>query len=173
MSRTLNPDLLLVSDECFRADCRELSDYLPLRMQKTKLALFADRLSDRERMQASEMHASAFVSRKESLASLLSALNGALEGKLYVSPQFRDRLEIDPSGRLRITTEVTFRKLSNLQLQVLLHLAEGMRVKDVAEKMELSLKAIESHKYRIMRALGVNDRLGLCRLAIREGLLEA
>jgi DNA-binding NarL/FixJ family response regulator len=44
-------------------------------------------------------------------------------------------------------------------------------VKEVARRLHLSEKSIDSHKYRIMHKLGIHDRVGLARYAIREGLM--
>jgi DNA-binding NarL/FixJ family response regulator len=54
-----------------------------------------------------------------------------------------------------------------------LRIAAGRRVSEVAEALQISEKAVESHKYRIMRVVGAADRLDLCRWAIREGLIDA
>ena len=56
--------------------------------------------------------------------------------------------------------------------EVLRFLAQGHSVKEVATKMHLSAKSVDSHKYRIMKKLGIHDRVHLTRFAIREGLLE-
>lgn len=63
--------------------------------------------------------------------------------------------------------------LTNRQKEVLRYLAKGDTVKEVASKMHLSAKSIDSHKYRIMKKLEIHDRVHLTRFAIREGLLEA
>ena len=55
----------------------------------------------------------------------------------------------------------------------LLRIAQGRRVSEVADELEISSKAVESHKYRIMKTVGATDRVGLCRWAIREGLIDA
>ena len=59
------------------------------------------------------------------------------------------------------------------QANAVLNIAEGRRVSEVAETLSISQKAVESHKYRIMRVIGATDRVDLCRWAIREGLIEA
>ena len=54
---------------------------------------------------------------------------------------------------------------------MLRHLAVGLSVKDVSKKMHISVKSVDSHKYRIMQSLHIHDRVDLARLAIREGLV--
>ena len=63
--------------------------------------------------------------------------------------------------------------LTNRQLDILRLLANGDSVKAVARKLHLSPKSVDSHKYRIMLKIGVNDSVHLSRYAIREGLIPA
>ena len=63
--------------------------------------------------------------------------------------------------------------LTERQLEILCHLALGYSVKEVANILQLSQKSVDCHKSRIMRRLGIHDRVQLARYAIREGLVEA
>ncbi len=63
-------------------------------------------------------------------------------------------------------------KLTNVQREVMLHLAKGLSVSEAAVCLGRSPKSVDSHKYRLMRTLGLNDRLELARLALREELVK-
>ncbi len=63
--------------------------------------------------------------------------------------------------------------LTKRQLEILCHLALGYSVKEIASRLHLSPKSVDSHKSRIMRRLGIHDRVLLARYAIREGLVQA
>ena len=63
-------------------------------------------------------------------------------------------------------------ELTETQQDVLRLLARGTSVSEVALRLNRSRKSVESHKYRLMRALGVHDRLELARVAIHEGLID-
>ena len=60
--------------------------------------------------------------------------------------------------------------MANRQLEVLWQLARGESVKEVAQSMVISERAIERHEYRIMQNLGIHDRVKLAHSVIREGL---
>ena len=66
--------------------------------------------------------------------------------------------------------DVLLECLTNRQQEILRYLALGDSVKEVAKRMRLSNKSIDSHKYRIMQKLEIRDRVELARYAIREGL---
>jgi two-component system, NarL family, response regulator NreC len=63
-------------------------------------------------------------------------------------------------------------KLTPRELEVLVHLAEGLSVKRCAERMRLSESTVDNHKCHLMRKLGVHSVVELVRLAGREGLVR-
>ena len=124
--------------------------------------------------QALRSKAAGYVLKTDSLASLLTAVQTVSKGGTFYSEPIRDRVSIDPAtGSARAQFESRLTQLSDRQLEVLRHLAYGLSVKDVARKMHISVKSVDSHKYRIMQSLGIHDRVDLARYAIREGLVCA
>lgn len=108
-----------------------------------------------------------------SLESLLDAISNLANGDInhYWCPEAAKM--IDYSGKKpKINSTNAFSCLTERQLEVLTHLAEGKTVKEVAHILHLSHKSVDSHKYRIMNRLHVHDRVHLSRFAIREGLIE-
>ena len=61
--------------------------------------------------------------------------------------------------------------LTDRQQEILKLLALGDSVKEAARKLCLAPKSVEGHKHRIMRKLGIHDRVLLARYAIRNGLI--
>ena len=63
------------------------------------------------------------------------------------------------------------RALTDRQIQVLKLVTEGHRTRDVAERLGLSVKTVESHRGAIMKRLRIHDVVSLVRYAIRVGLI--
>ncbi|HEY6088496.1 MAG TPA: response regulator transcription factor [Gemmatimonadaceae bacterium] len=61
--------------------------------------------------------------------------------------------------------------LTERQVQVLRLVAEGRRTRDIAHRLGLSVKTIESHRGEIMKRLRVHDVVSLVRYAVRVGLI--
>ena len=64
-------------------------------------------------------------------------------------------------------------KLTMRQIQVLAMVAEGHRTRDIATRLGLSVKTIESHRGEIMKRLNIHDVVNLTRFAIRIGLIPS
>jgi DNA-binding NarL/FixJ family response regulator len=80
-------------------------------------------------------------------------------------------------GRLApsITKAVQLRrpldKLTPRQIEVLRMVAEGHRTREIASRLKLSVKTVESHRGEIMKRLAIHDVVGLVRYAMRVGLV--
>lgn len=81
-------------------------------------------------------------------------------------------------GRLAasITNAVRVRrpldKLTPRQVEVLRMVAEGHRTREIAARLKLSVKTVESHRGEIMKRLAIHDVVGLVRYAMRVGLIS-
>ncbi len=63
-------------------------------------------------------------------------------------------------------------KLTPRQVEVLRMVAEGHRTREIAIRLNLSVKTIESHRGEIMKRLGIHDLVTLVRYAMRLGLVR-
>jgi DNA-binding NarL/FixJ family response regulator len=63
--------------------------------------------------------------------------------------------------------------LTDRQIQVLKLVAEGHRTREVAKRLGLRVKTVESHRSEIMKRLNIHDVVSLVRYAIRVGLVPA
>lgn len=63
------------------------------------------------------------------------------------------------------------RKLTSRQREVLQLVAEGRTTREIAGRLHVSLKTVETHRANLMQRLGIHDVAGLTRYALREGLI--
>lgn len=62
-------------------------------------------------------------------------------------------------------------KLTPRQIEVMKMVALGLRTRDIAEKLQLSVKTVESHRQEVMRRLGLRNMADLVRYTVRVGLV--
>jgi DNA-binding NarL/FixJ family response regulator len=63
-------------------------------------------------------------------------------------------------------------KLTLRQREVLQLIAEGNTTKEIAKKLSISVKTVETHRMQLMERLDIHDIAGLVRFALRSGLIE-
>jgi len=72
-----------------------------------------------------------------------------------------------------LTVRRPLHKLTGRQVEVLTLVAEGHRTREIAKRLRLSVKTVESHRGEIMKRLSMHDVVSLVRYAMRVGLVTA
>ena len=114
-----------------------------------------------------EAGASAYVLKNEALDDLVEAIAAVQRGGRFISPSTRDRVVAMPAR----SVEVDKATLSERERDVLRLLAAGMRTKEIAETLRISVKTVETYRSRIMLKLGIDNLPGLVKFAIRAGFV--
>lgn len=170
---TTNSPRVLLLDEYFASPhLQSIARQIPVRLGECVIALFADRLSCRQLHMASP-NTTGLLSRQTCLQQFMVELDAVASGRKVVSESLQSRVKLGHRQRFEVASIEKIENLTNRQLEVLIRIAEGMTAREAAHDLHITEKAVESHKYRLMRTLGVRDRIQLCRWAIREGLIIA
>ena len=168
------PDFVIMGLELPGRGTFALTEDIRRRLPLTRIVYFTAHLSDVLIDEALRLGASGYILKTEPRVRIQAALETLARGESYFSPEVQERLEYDQDSRQYVVKSSSLlATLTVRQLQVLRHLVKGDSVKQVAYRMSLSERAVESHKYRIMQKLGIHDRVELTRFAIREGLVSA
>lgn len=119
---------------------------------------------------ALEAGASGYVLKHAASDELVAAIQEALRGGTYVSPELRHSsvTELLDETRRHIKPGI---ELTARQRQVLQLLAEGKSAKEIGALLEISARTVETHKYKMMDDLGVKTTAQLIQHAVRLGLI--
>jgi DNA-binding NarL/FixJ family response regulator len=110
--------------------------------------------------------ASAFVPKHSAGEDLIGAIGEVLSGRTYLAPAVtKDVLDAFEAGK---GEEVA---ITPRQRDVLRLIVQGQRMKEIAVTLDLSARTVETHKYEMMRALGVQSTAELVALAVKQGLV--
>lgn len=125
-----------------------------------------------------ETGCSGYVLKKSADTDLTAAIRQVMSGATFVCPSMSqvlvDRLVSRhiPAAAEPQPPPSTGDRLSEREEQVLALVAQGHSNKEIAERLFLSVKTVESHKSRIMSKLGFDRRAQLVRYAIETGLIR-
>jgi DNA-binding NarL/FixJ family response regulator len=120
---------------------------------------------------AMEAGASGFVLKHSATAELVTAIQEALNGGTYITPQIAANL-LDSLRRGVHTGVETLAELSPRQREVLQLVAEGRSAKEIASVLGISRRTAEFHKARLMEALGLQTTAELVQYAFRTGIIS-
>lgn len=167
-----DPQLIVLDEQMALKASRSLSDHVSVRMSECRLAVIYDGLTQRQLDYMLQNRVSALLRRDCSLAEFTKSIEAALNGESLIPGEVAHRVHVGPRGYLEVAQDLGAH-LTDRQLDVLIRIAKGLSVKQVAQELRISTKSVESHKYRLMKSLEIDDRVDLCRWAIREGLIRA
>jgi DNA-binding NarL/FixJ family response regulator len=107
-----------------------------------------------------------YVMKAEAMAQVAEAITKVLEGKIYVSPNFGDKLIFKAIQSIEAGTGSPVDTLSDRELEVLQLLGKGHSTRSIADTLHLSVKTIETHRAHIKEKLGFHDSEDMVRFAI-------
>lgn len=114
--------------------------------------------------------ASGYLLKDCAFEELTRAIRTVVGGKTYLSPAISDVVVDGYLQRLSETDSADSNVLTHREREVLQMLAEGNSTKQVALKLHISIKTVETHRRQIMRKLDIYSVAELTKYAIRKGL---
>jgi DNA-binding NarL/FixJ family response regulator len=127
-----------------------------MKAEQPKLPILVLSMYDEERyaLRALRAGASGYLTKSEALGEILRALRKILAGGIYVSPEFSEqvlRQSLQTEGEGSDSLE---RWLSPRELEVLDLFGRGLGMREIAAKLDISPKTIETHRRHIGRKFG-------------------
>ena len=104
---------------------------------------------------------------------LLRAIRIVLMDQVYLSPAIAGTVVEAAMSGSDASVSPTLMLLTNREREVLRLLAQGESTKEIAHRLQLSVKTVGTYRVNIMEKLEVRSVAGLTKLAIREGLISA
>jgi DNA-binding NarL/FixJ family response regulator len=120
-------------------------------------------------VEAKQRGASGYLLKSSAASELIRAIQMALKGKSYVTPQIARGMQKafinNPGPRVRA------KALTPRQREVVQLLAEGKSMKEVADVLNVTPRTVAFHKYRIMEELSLKTTADLIQFAIKSRIL--
>jgi DNA-binding NarL/FixJ family response regulator len=116
--------------------------------------------------------AAAYLLKDSSPAELEFAVRAVAQGGSYLSPMVSRHVVSDYLRRSASDSDAAD-GLTARQREILQLIAEGSTNQQMADRLHLSVKTVETHRAQLMERLNIRDVAGLVRYAIRSGLIPA
>jgi two-component system response regulator NreC len=108
-----------------------------------------------------------FVIKQSAAQELITAIRAALAGKTYINPDLGARMAATPDAPDGPPDELTPREVEILGL-----LALGHTNPEIADRLVLSVRTVESHRAGVQRKTGLSTRAELIAYALKNDLIE-
>ncbi len=172
LAKAHHPDVLLMDITMKEMNGLEAAAHLAKECPAIRviiLSMHADQVYVRQALQAG---ATGYLLKGADVAELELALKAVTRGDTYLSPSVsKDLVGGLLNGKAPAANPLDV--LTPRQRETLQLIAEGKTTKEIASRLNLSIKTVETHRAQLMERLDIHDVAGLVKFAIRVGLVRA
>ncbi len=169
-ARLLKPDVIVMDIAMPELNGVEATRLILAELPQVRvvaLSMYADRRFVAEILRAGAL---GYVLKDGAFEELALAIRTITEGKTYLSPSIAGLVVEELMQRSSAPGSPSLGGLTPRERQVLKLLADGMRPREIAQELSISVKTVEVHKQNLMNKLEIHTASELTRFAIREGL---
>jgi two-component system response regulator NreC len=170
LAKELSPDLVIMDVTMPDLNGIDATRIITTGSNNTKviaLSMYSDKQFVQGMIQAG---ASGYLLKDCAFEELVSAIKAVIQGDTYLSPGIAGIVVQDYLTKLTTDRSSADTVLTNREREVLQLIAEGNSTKEIAARLTVSVKTVETHRRQIMEKLGIFSIAELTKYAIREGL---
>jgi DNA-binding NarL/FixJ family response regulator len=165
----MKPDVALLDLDLPEIHTLELLRRVRESASDTRMVLMSSRSDRKTVIESLRCGAQGFVLKSGSAQQLFDSLRQVRDGGVYISPSVEVEKIFGPQ-RGRKLEEDPIESLSAREHQVFTMLVEGLRAKEIAARLSVSPKTIDTYRASMMRKLDIHDVAGLVKFAIHRNL---
>ena len=172
-ARELRPDVILLDIAMPELDglaaCRRITEEDP----GARVLILTVHAQEQFFFEALRSGAHGYVLKRSTAEELRQSIRTVAQGKTWLSPELAGSLVEDFVARAQTGAgDAELGALTAREREVLKLVAEGRTNAEIAARLSISVKTVQTHRAHAMERLGLHERTGLVRYAIRTGLIE-
>jgi len=169
----LNPDIVLMDITMPDMNGIEATKQIKKALPDVKVLVLTMHENDEYVFQALRAGASGYMLKEAADTELISALHVVQNGNFYLSPSAQSVMVGDYLQRVHAGEEKdSYSSLTEREREILKLVAEGYTNNQIAERLVISPKTVDTHRTHIMDKLNLHSRAEIVKYAMRRGLLE-
>lgn len=166
--KELKPDIILLDISMPKVNNLNFCEKIKSISEDIKIIILSMHYSEEYVREALRYGVKGYILKDSSFSELEIAIKSVFNGEVYLSPKISNILVKDYLEKVKNPLDI----LTERQKEILMLLAEGYSVKEIAQKIGISVKTVETHKAQIMGKLNIYDIPGLVKFAIKHGLIK-
>lgn len=171
LADALRPDVVLLDVGMPGLNGLEVAGRLATLDTTIRVVILSMHVSEEYVVRALRAGCAGYLLKASAVSELEVAVRSVAAGETYLSPAVSRPVVDDYVRRTGGATD-PLEALTPRQREVLQLVAEGNSTKEIAQRLGLSPKTVETHRGQLMERLGVHDVSGLVRFAVRVGLVN-
>lgn len=165
----LKPDVVLMDVSMPGIGGLEATRRLLARDTKIKVIVVSVHAAEPYPLRLMEAGAHGYLTKDCAAEEIVTAIRQVQGGKRYITASIAQQLAL---AKVDANRASPFEQLSQRETQVMLMVTSGQSPQAIAKKLHLSPKTVSTYRTRLFEKLGVENDVGLIRLALRYGVIE-
>jgi two-component system, NarL family, response regulator NreC len=170
---SLQPDVLIVDVLMPGLSGLEVTRQVSQRTAKTRVIVLSMYANEAYVLEALRNGASGYVLKDSGITDLVQAVRDVVAGRRYLSAPLSERAIAAYVEKAHTRDPTPYESLTSREREVLHLVAEGHTSAQIAKRLYLSPRTVETHRANLMRKLGLRSQADLTRYAIERGILPA
>ncbi|MCA1601152.1 MAG: response regulator transcription factor [Acidobacteria bacterium] len=173
LARELLPDVVVMDISMPELNGLQATKKLKHECPQVRVLTLTRHTDDGYLQQLLQAGASGYVLKQSKSAELLRAIRVVVAGHIYLDPAITEKVFTHIRGRAKTARGATpTADLSDREAEVLRLIACGYINKEIAARLNLSVKTVEAHKSNGMRKMNMKSRVDIVRYALLRGWLQ-
>jgi two-component system response regulator NreC len=168
----LLPDVVLMDITMPRLNGLEATRQIKRLFPKVKIVALTMYTNEEYIQQFLQAGASGYVVKQAAPAELISAIQAVYRGDSFLSPLISKTVIDEYLKRTEPAASAEQAKLTDREREVLQLIAEGCSNRDIAQKLQISIKTAGVHRTNLMEKIGIHNVTDLVKYALRKGIIR-
>lgn len=171
LSKTIQPDIVLMDITMPGLNGLEAVTRMKKACPTTRVIMLSMHAGEEYFQQALDSGAAGYLLKDADRMELELAIRTVMRGATYLTPAVA-KYAVDAYRQKKEGDQGPLASLSSRQKEILQLIAEGYANKEIAQRLDLSPRTVETHRAELMERLNIRDVPGLVRIALRAGLIK-
>ncbi len=170
LTREANPDVVVVDISMPGLDGLEVISRLHTEFPDLPIMVLTMHEEEQYVIRSISAGAMGYITKRSAPEQLVKAIRWINGGRRYLSTEAAEFLALHVARGNRAQSPLEI--LSNRELQVLRALALGQTNREIAESYNISVKTVDTYRFRLLKKLNLRNNAELSRFAMQQGLIE-
>ena len=168
----LRPDVLVLDLMMPALNGHEVARQVSQRLPRTRIVVLSMHTNEAYVLKALRSGAAGYVLKGSSSTELVQAIHEVTQGRRYLSPPLSERAIETYIQKAQDSSLDLYETLTTREREVLQLAAQSCNNADIASRLSISPRTVESYRTNVMRKLGLRTQTDLIRYALRHGILQ-
>lgn len=167
--KSLSPDVVLLDIQLPRIDGWEVTRRLKKSHPSIKVIAVTALSTEPLPSRLLQLGAMGYLTKESSPEEMATAIRKVAKGEKYLSAEVAQKIAINSLDDVKGSP---FDTLSEREMQITLMITSGMTVQEISERLFLSAKTVNGHRYRIFEKLNIKNDVELTYLAMEHEVID-